>query len=476
VSATLVRPTAPPPAGPTNDPPAVALDDAWPHTRRTGPWMVAAFMFMVYMIPFDSTFLPFKLPFDAGLDRVVLIAFSLVWLGASVAGRNPPRFKHTSINVAMYIFAILSALSIVLNLRDLAWDQELGLGFKQMLLAFTYLLFFYVVASSLTREDVVPFVKYITVLAAISAIGTIYEYRTGVDLFAHLAKLIPGAIVKAHLSHAAGHQAGRHSAEGPTKHGLCDASLLASAIPFAMILLIRSTTTRAKVVWIVCMLLLVAGCITTLEKTAFILLVVVVLAVIAFHPRRYLRWWPLLIFAVLVTKVASPHSISALRYQFTILDTSSSTSGRTTDYPAVAPFLNTHLLFGRGFGSYNPLKYRILDDQMLGYLIEIGAFGIIAYTALIFSPIIAGFRAARRGLTMHDDVLAAVAGGCVGFFVSNFLYDSFDFRQGPYVFFFLAALAAVVVGRVEPLGGRDQRRNERAGGGLLGSDAAESTA
>jgi polysaccharide biosynthesis protein PslJ len=169
--------------------------------------------------------------------------------------------------------------------------------------------------------------------------------------------------------------------------------------------------------------------------------------IVAYRPRRYARLWPLLIVAVIITRIAAPHSISALKYQFTALGSSNSTSGRTADYPAVAPFINSHLLFGRGFGSYDPHKYRILDDQMLGFLIEIGAFGILAYVAMILAPVHATWRRARRGLTVDDDLLAGMAAGCVAFLVSNVLYDSFDFRQGPYVFFFLAALAAAAVGR-----------------------------
>jgi hypothetical protein len=411
------------------------------------PWLVALFMAMVYLIPFDSTILPISLPFNAGLDRLVLIAISAVWLLLSVGGKLPPRFSHSMINVAVFFWIIFTALSIALNLRDLTWDRELSVGFKQLLLAYTYLLLFYVISSSLTREDVVPFCKFLVLLGVVSALGTILEYRGHVNIFSELARAIPGARVHLRTQVGGGVVGARHSYGGPAKHGLADATMLDAAIPFAMVLLWRAQSMWHRCGWCAAMLVLLAGCVATQEKTAFILLVVTIVLMVALHPRRYLTWWPLLIVAVLVTRAAAPHSISALRYQFKTLGSSDSTSGRTTDYPAVSPFLNTHLLFGRGFGSYEPHKYRILDDQMLGFLIETGAAGILAYAAMIFAPALAVYRAARRGLTLEDDLLAGIGVGCVTFFVSNFLYDSFSFRQGPYVFFFLAALAAAAVGR-----------------------------
>ena len=90
---------------------------------------------------------------------------------------------------------------------------------------------------------------------------------------------------------------------------------------------------------------------------------------------------------------------------------------------------------------------------MLLFLIETGSSAAIAYTALIFSPLIAVFRRAWRSITLEDELLAGIAAGCVAFFLSNFLYDSFSFRQGPYVFFFIAALAAAAVGRRSVLPG-----------------------
>lgn len=423
------------------------------------PWLIALFMVMVYLIPTDSTFLPVHLPFNSALDRIFLMVLFLVWLVVSLRGQDRPRFKHSPMNAAIYVFVILCVASVALNLRDLTWDGEFTLSLKQMLLAFTYIVFFYIVASSLTREDVVPFIKLLVVLGAISAIGTVIEYRTGSNVFSQFAHIIPGAQVRAKEAFraAAVRQVAGARAEfsGPTLHGLADATLLGVTIPFAMTLMTRDPVIRRRPWWGLAIVAVIAGCVATQEKTAIILIVVAIACTVAYRPRQYAPYWPLLIVAAIVVRIAAPHSISSLIYQFGHLSTSSSTTHRTSGFTAVGPYIATHLLFGRGYGSFAPQKYRILDDQMLGNLIQIGTLGLLAYWAMILTPIRLVHRAARRGLLLRDEMMCGVAVGCLTFFLSNFLYDTFSFRQGPYVFFFIAALAAAGYGYVANRGSTD---------------------
>jgi len=332
--ATLVRDIAPPP--PVRPIPGPTQLDAWPHTSRPMPWLIAVFMVMVYLIPFDRTVLPISLPFNAGLDRLVLVAIALVWIVILLTSDRQPRFKHAPINAAMWLFVALSALSLVLNLRDLTWDKELTVSFKQLLLTFTYLFFFVVAVTSITREDLPGFCKLLVLLGTVSAVGTIIEYRSHINLFADLAKLIPAAKVhvrqlRAHISATT-----RVTYGGPTKHGLADATMLDAAVPIAAVFMLRARETWHRVRWGAALIILMAGCVATEEKTALILLFVSIAAIVAYHPRRYKNWWPLLIVAVVLIRIAAPHSISAVIYQFKDITRSNSTAGRTTDYPAVA--------------------------------------------------------------------------------------------------------------------------------------------
>ena len=113
--------------------------------------------------------------------------------------------------------------------------------------------------------------------------------------------------------------------------------------------------------------------------------------------------------------------------------------------PAVAPYVLSHLLIGRGYGSFDPLKYRILDNQMLGWLVETGVIGVLAYAGMMAGAIVSVARVARKGIGPARRLMQAVVAVSAGFFVSNFLYDAFGFRQEVYIFFFVAALGVAYV-------------------------------
>ena len=63
-------------------------------------------------------------------------------------------------------------------------------------------------------------------------------------------------------------------------------------------------------------------------------------------------------------------------------------SDRAADYDAVRPDLWTHLLFGRGWGSYDHVTYRILDSELLHRSLEMGVFGLLAFVAMVLSVLL----------------------------------------------------------------------------------------
>ena len=53
--------------------------------------MLAAFLVMLWIVPFDSASLPVHLPFESKLDRVVIIGISFVWLASLLVAGGPRR-------------------------------------------------------------------------------------------------------------------------------------------------------------------------------------------------------------------------------------------------------------------------------------------------------------------------------------------------------------------------------------------------
>ena len=44
------------------------------------PWIVAGFLAMVWLLPFDAIELPVHLPLDAKLDRLLLLLVGALWV------------------------------------------------------------------------------------------------------------------------------------------------------------------------------------------------------------------------------------------------------------------------------------------------------------------------------------------------------------------------------------------------------------
>jgi hypothetical protein len=135
--------------------------------------------------------------------------------------------------------------------------------------------------------------------------------------------------------------------------------------------------------------------------------------------------------------------------QFLRPDASSvpTTSDRTSDYDAIRPDLWSHLAFGRGWGTYNHESYRILDSEVLHRLVDVGVFGLLAFVGVAVSVVLS----ARRTIRDRDPRWspAALIGACtaVAFMCASTLYDALSFPHGTYIFLYVAALVAIVVGR-----------------------------
>lgn len=117
-----------------------------------------------------------------------------------------------------------------------------------------------------------------------------------------------------------------------------------------------------------------------------------------------------------------------------------SVSSRTSSYDAVLEFVAVSPFFGRGFGTFLP-SYRILDNQYLVSLIEIGFVGLVAILAVFATSLTTAFRARRH---YRDDVMkgmgmALVASMVAGGLLSAF-YDCFAFPQACNLIFFMAGL------------------------------------
>lgn len=424
--------------------------DSWPRTTRVLPWMLAGFIAMLWLTPFNEIELAVATPIDMKLDRLVLPFVAALWLLALAAGgRDAPRVKRTWIHAAIAAFVASAFLSVVLDARYLSQTLELDLSLKKLPLLISFVSLFLIAASAVRRSEVRAFFLYTLGLAVVVAVGLIFEYRFKQNLFYDLAdKLLPGLFtLSGQIEGDAVDHMGRRLVRGPAEVPLEVVTMLSIALPVALVGLMHARRWRARILYGLAACALVAGMFATFRKSGLLAPVAVVLALAYFRRRELLKLAPLGLVLVVVVSVLSPGALGSTVSQFTRSDRLSvpTVSDRAADYDAVRPDVWSHLAFGRGWGSYSHVDYRILDSEILQRTIEMGVVGLLAYLFMGASVVFS----ARAAIASRDPRWAPLAligaASAVAFLVASTFYDVMSFPHAAYIFLYMAGLTAVVV-------------------------------
>ena len=95
---------------------AVSHAGDWPRTTRVLPWMIAGFVAMLWLVPFNQIEVAASLPIDLKLDRLVLPFVFVLWVFALAAGgRHGPQLRFSGVHAGLAAFAAVACLSVVLD-------------------------------------------------------------------------------------------------------------------------------------------------------------------------------------------------------------------------------------------------------------------------------------------------------------------------------------------------------------------------
>jgi hypothetical protein len=420
--------------------------DEWPHTRRALPWALAGFIAMMFLVPFDSINLPLHLPVNGTLDRPILIALTMLWFAslAVVSGAARPRLKLGRVHFAALAFLAVCLLSVALNGHALANMSEVELTVKKLALLISYVVFFFIAASVLRPREVARFAALMVSLGVVVAVGTIVEYRFHYNVFYSLWGAVLPVTPPKELDTI--DSIGRLTVYGPTLQPLELAAMLAMVLPFAILGAIDASTRRRRTLYVIAVGLLLAGGVATARKTSLVVPAAVILLLIAYRPRDVLRTvGRLCLVLIAIVHFTSPGALGSVINQLEPghVNSALTTTDRTARYDAVTPDLLRHPLIGRGYESYDPQKYRILDNQYLDLLITVGAIGTLLYLA-IFAAMISAARPLIRDPDRHDPRRASLALAAMVTVVSaaigSALFDVLSFPHVPYLLFFVGAM------------------------------------
>ena len=201
-----------------------------------------------------------------------------------------------------------------------------------------------------------------------------------------------------------------------------------------------------------------AAILATDRKSALLAPMSVLLTIAYFRRRELLKLAPLGLVLLVFVHVLAPGALGSTTDQFDPSRLGVATvSDRAADYDAVRPDMWTHLIFGRGWGTYDHVIYRILDSELLHRTIEMGILGLLCFIAMPLAVVLS----ARKTIAARDpdwSPLALIgAAAAVSFLVVSVLFDVLSFPHPTYVFMLMAGLVTVVIYQ-PPTSHREARR------------------
>ena len=141
--------------------------------------------------------------------------------------------------------------------------------------------------------------------------------------------------------------------------------------------------------------------------------------------RRFLAALPMTAIAI---RLVAPGVVGTIRSLFTNLGNDPSVSGRTDDYEVIMRTYSESPIFGRGLFTFVPRYYRILDNQFLMILVELGGIGFVSFMALGAASFFSALRARRAAEARCERHMAlALSASIAGVIVSYATFDAWGF-------------------------------------------------
>ena len=417
--------------------------------------MIAAILVVILFVPMRRYVFPVNLPFDLEPYRVLVAFVLLLWALSLLAQPDVP-FRRSGLDGPMLLFAFSLVASDFANPGRMAEYQSFVL--RGLTLALSVVVFFYFVVSVVrTFSQVLAIVKLLVVGTTVLAVLALIESRTGWSPFDHFHQYFPFLVEAGSITDDT--RPGNIRALGSAEHPIALGALFALAAPLALYLAIRYGRG-----WWVSLVIVMGGTIATVSRTAAIMLFVASLVTLALRFRETWRFAPLLLPMVVLIHFAAPGTLGALKYAFMppgglVAEQSNDEivegSGRIADVGPSLELFKKKPILGYGYGTLQTsgpdANSRILDNQWLSSLLNIGLVGVFSLVWLFTRFLRGMIRSARRMRTPDGWLLVALCASVAAFAICMFTFDAFTFTQVTFVFFLLLGLGSALVFADDPI-------------------------
>lgn len=420
------------------------------------PWprLVAALILVILFIPIRRYTLPASLPFELEPYRVFVAVLLLVWL-ASLLVDPRVRFRRTGLEGPLALIVLGAGASVVANPDRVALaSTEVD---KRLMFLLSFVLVLFLIVGVTRRIDHVDqLVKTLVLGGAIVAVFAIVEGRTGFNVFNHLSRVLP---VLNYTGDGGGPNMLRFGSArlrvfGSAQHPIALSAAFVVLTPLAFYLARRYAQRR----WLLCALVLVMACASTVSRTGVVMFATVGVVYLVLWPRETLRRWPAVLVALLAIHFVLPGTLGSLKNSFAppggLINEQANTEVGSGRIASLGPGLREwkrqpvlgqgHATRGASSPSQMPKGF-ILDNQWLTSMIETGAIGLAAWVWFFARALRRFGREAKRDASPRGWLLAAITAGVAAFAVGMFTYDAFAFIQVTFLLFILVGIGAAAL-------------------------------
>ncbi|UOE44333.1 O-antigen ligase family protein [Agromyces larvae] len=416
---------------------------------------------VIMLVPIRRYALPIPLPFALEPYRLLIV---VLIVAVTVALLVDPAFRWRPVRfgwpIGVFIGTML--LSISVNGAGLV-EQGLAAAAVGAVVNILLLLSVLFTARQLLREErhVMLLLTFLAWAGAAVGVFAMVEKVTRQNVFLMLGNVLPLTLLR---EEGESLRAGGARAYASAQHPIALAVLLCMLVPIAIYLAKYAGWPRneinRRIVYGVVVGCLLLGVLAAISRTAVVVLAVMFLVTLVFRPYLAITLGLLALPALLLGMAVQPKIVGELVGSFFDLDSlvaSQYTSagwggaGRLADLEPAMREAATLPFFGTGPGSRIVIGEErnayILDNQVLGTLLETGAVGVIGLAVFVLAPpiMLLAFAFRSTAALRHRFLAFAIAISCSGYAAALFFYDAFGFMQTFLVLCLLLACGAWVL-------------------------------
>lgn len=413
--------------------------------------MFAVILLVILFIPIRRYTVGQNLPISLEPYRVVIAIVLACW-AAALAADPKVRWRPTGYGVPILVLWGAILASIATNVGRVTAAQEFVI--KAVTFFGSYFLLVCFIASVIQPgRQLDRMLRVLVFGGGVLACFALYEWRTGFNAFNGFGHVFPFMV----FQEADGYSAIRGSgarALASAQHPIALGAALVMLVPLAVYLFKRS----GQIGWLVIGGLMAAGALSTGSRTAAVMLFVLLIVFMWLKRAEMVRMLPYLLVLFILMQGVMPGTLGTFKVilnpSYVAKEQSMSEGAGAGRIADLAPSLKEWArepFVGQGFGTRITSQAgfiggaRILDDQWLGTLLEIGAVGAGALIWLFARAIRRLARVARSDPGPDSWLATGLAASIAAYAIGMVTFDAFAFIQVTFMAFIMLGFGSLLI-------------------------------